>query len=312
MFTGKLKITAGISIAIIVIGIIVSAVFGGLNLGIDFTGGSLVVVDMKGEYDVDVIRDVLTNNGVQDAPIVKAGDGYTQAQIRLQDGGDDEQIAAVAEAITADINATYPEAELISIDRVGGVTSTEMVRNALLAVVVACVLMLVYIWIRFELYSGIAAVIALVQDVMIMLSFVAIFQLQVNSGFIAACLTIVGYSINNTIVVFDRIRDNRKVLEGKKYSKYQIADISVKETLTRTLNTSVTTLIMIVCLYIFGVDSIKEFALPIIVGLLAGTYSSIFLSAPIWALIANKFENRSKQGGKKKKKSSTKNKTAKA
>jgi len=137
--------------------------------------------------------------------------------------------------------------------------------------------------------------------------------LQINSGFIAACLTIVGYSINNTIVVFDRIRDNRKTLKAKHLSNNQLADMSIKETLSRTINTSVTTLIMIVCLYIFGVDSIKEFSLPIIVGLIAGTYSSIFLSAPIWARFMDRAEKnkkantvKSKKGGKPNKKKAVK------
>ncbi len=312
MFTSKLKITAGISIAIIVIGVICAAVMGGLNLGIDFTGGSLMTIDIKAEYDTNVIKDALAKNGVAESPVVKAGDGYTQAQIRIRDVGDDETTTTLTDTIMADVRQTYPDAEMVSVDRVGGVTSSELVRNALLAVVVACVLMLVYIWIRFELYSGIAAVITLAQDVLVMIAFVCIFRIQINSGFIAACLTIVGYSINNTIVIFDRIRDNKKQLGLKKLTKDQLANISIKETLTRTVNTSVTTLIMIVCLYIFGVDSIKEFSLPIIVGLLAGTYSSIFLSAPIWAKLSSRYERKGKQTDQKKRKNTTKKKTAKA
>lgn len=292
MFTGKVKITFGISLAIIIIGIICMIAFGGLNLGLDFTGGSITTIDIKTEFDTSVIRDVLAEHDAADAPIVKAGDNYTEAVIRMRDIDDDELQATMTESILEGIHETYPEAELVTVDRVGGVASADLVRNAFLAVVVACALMLVYIWIRFELYSGIAAVIALANDVLIMISVVAMLQIQVNSGFIAACLTIVGYSINNTIVIFDRIRDNKKVLKSKHLTHNELADISIKETLTRTINTSVTTLIMIVCLYIFGVESIKEFSLPIIVGLLAGTYSAIFLSGPIWAILANRMDKK--------------------
>jgi preprotein translocase subunit SecF len=294
MFTNKLKITAGISITVIFIGLIFGIIFGGLNMGIDFTGGSLMTVDIKKEYDTETIRDVLVRSDAADAPIVKAGENYTQAQIRLQNNENEEGVAVITEGIIAGIQETYPDAELVGIERVGGVTSAELVRNAILAVVVACVAMLIYIWYRFELYSGISAVIALIQDVLIMIAFMCIARIQVNSGFIAACLTIVGYSINNTIVIFDRIRDNKKILGLKKYSRNQLANISIKETLTRTINTSATTLIMIVALYIFGVDSIKDFSLPIIIGLLAGTYSSVFLSAPIWAKLADRADDRKK------------------
>lgn len=312
MFTQKLKITAAIPIIILIVGLICGIVNGGLNLGIDFTGGSLTAIDIKTEYDTDIIRDVLAQNGAADAPIVKSGENFTEAVIRMQDVGDDELQATITEQIMDGIHQTYTEAELISIDRVGAVTSSDLVRDAILAVVIACGLMLVYIWIRFELFSGIAAVIALAHDVFIMIAVVAITQMQINSGFIAACLTIVGYSINNTIVIFDRIRDNLKSVAGKKMTRDQIANLSIKETLRRTINTSVTTIIMIACLYIFGVDSIKEFSLPIIVGLIAGTYSSIFLSAPIWARLGDFYEKHSKKEKSKKISSAQKKKTAKA
>lgn len=296
MFTKYLKVTGTISIIIIAVGIIVGSAMGGLNLGIDFTGGSLTVVDMKAEFDADYVRQALETIGQADAPVVKSGDDQQEAQIRMQDIDDDAMQADVTEQLLTELQSEYPDAEVVSVDRVGGVTSGEMVAGAIWAVVIACGLMLIYIWIRFELFSGIAAVICLAQDVFVMISFVSLFRLPINSGFIAGCLTIIGYSINNTIVIFDRIRDNQKTL-GKKYSRDEIANRSVKETLTRTINTTVTTLIMIVCLYIFGVTSIREFSLPIIIGLLAGTYSSIFLSAPIWARLGDHF-SRKKTGQK--------------
>lgn len=296
-FTSKFKIFFTISLIIIALGVIMGFVQGGLNLGIDFTGGSLTTIDIHESYDDAVIDETLESFGITDAPHVKSGE--TGIIIRMQDmGGDEEQTQLIGD-IVEKLQETYPEAKLEGVDRVGGVASAELVRNALLAVVVACGLMLIYIWIRFELFSGIAAVIALVHDVLIMIAIVSIFNIPINSGFIAACLTIIGYSINNTIVIFDRIRDNRKLMSRKDFTNADITNKSISQTLSRTINTSVTTLIMIVCLYIFGVDSIKEFSLPIIVGLLAGTYSSVFLSGPIWSLMLTRSEKNKPVGGKK-------------
>ncbi|MGI6154210.1 MAG: protein translocase subunit SecF, partial [Christensenellaceae bacterium] len=167
-FVGKFKVFIAISIAIIVVGVIFGAVNGGLNLGIDFSGGSITTIEVGQEYDVEVINDALVAHSVTDAPVVKSGDGYTQAIIRMQDLGGDQEQTEIIGKVLASIQETYPNAEIDAVDRVGGVASAELVRNALLAVIVACILMLIYIWIRFELFSGIAAVVALVHDVLIM------------------------------------------------------------------------------------------------------------------------------------------------
>lgn len=310
MITKHFKKFLIIPIIIIVLGIIFGVINGSLNLGIDFTGGSIVSVDFKGDFDTDVVQKALDNNGMGDSPIVKAGEGYTQAEIRMRTLDTDELQSTTNDAILSDIRQTYPDAEIVSVDKVGGVASAELVRNAFLAVAIACGLMLIYIWVRFQLYNGISAVIMLIHDVGIMIAIMCILQIQINSAFIAACLTIIGYSINNTIVVFDRVRDNLKVMGTKRFTRAEIADTSIKETLTRTINTSVTTLIMIVCLYIFGVPTIKEFSFPIIVGLLAGVYSSVVLAAPMWAVLADHFDKKKKQGVKAKAK--PKKKAAKA
>jgi preprotein translocase subunit SecF len=168
------------------------------------------------------------------------------------------------------------------------VTSGEIITKAFLSVVLAAVLMLVYITIRFELFSGIAAVTALIHDVLIMTAVVCIARVQINSSYIAACLTIVGYSINDTIVLFDRIRENNKQFSIKTMTRADVADISIRQTLSRTINTSVTTLVTILALYVFGVASIREFALPLIVGLISGTYSSIFIASPVWVALMQK------------------------
>lgn len=316
MFTKNFKWFVLIPIAIIIVGILFGALNGGLNLGVDFTGGNITTIEFGGEFDTDVVKQALDDNGMGDSPIVQTGDNYTQAQIRMRLMADETQQADVNSAIIAQIQQTYPDATIASVDRVGGVTSSELIRNAFLAVAIACGLMLIYIWIRFELFNGISAVITLAHDVVIMIAIVCILRIQINSAFIAACLTIIGYSINNTIVVFDRVRDNLKTMGLKQHTRSEIANKSIKETLTRTINTSVTTLIMILALYIFGVETIKEFAFPIIVGLLAGVYSSVLISAPLWALMADKFDKKKqkqgKNGAKKKTQKKTNKKTVKA
>jgi len=159
----------------------------------------------------------------------------------------------------------------------------EMWWSAAKAIVIAVVLMLAYIWFRFELYSGISAILALCHDVIIIIAFYAIFQFPVNSTFIAAILTILGYSINATIVVFDRIRENKKIMRQQKFG--DVVNKSVWQTLDRSINTSATTLITLVCLYILGVTSIKQFILPLVIGVICGTFSSVFIAGQFWVLL---------------------------
>lgn len=146
--------------------------------------------------------------------------------------------------------------------------------------------MLIYVSFRFEFSYGIASIIALVHDVIILICAYAVFRVPVNSPFVAAVLTVVGYSINDTIVVFDRIRENMK--HAKKNDYASIANQSISQTISRSINTSLTTLVAIISLYVIGVEAIKDFTLPLIVGMAAGTYSSIFIASPAWVLIKQK------------------------
>ena len=283
-FTKQFKFTALISVVIIIAGLIVGLV-SGVNIGVDFSGGTLFTIDMGAEYDVADVNAALSAAGIENATVMKSGTSgtdRTQAVIRVKAFADDVAENEARSVVMEELQKTYPEAEVANIDRVGAVASAELIKNALMSVAIAAVLILIYIWIRFDLMSGISAVIMLIHDVLIMISFTIILQIQVNSPFVAAVLTIVGYSINNTIVIFDRVRENGKFGGKRAVLTDDLVDNSIRETLTRTINTSLTTLITIVVLYIMGVDSIKEFCLPIIVGLLAGTYSSVLLAAPFW------------------------------
>jgi preprotein translocase subunit SecF len=202
----------------------------------------------------------------------------------------------VTEEVKAEIVATLSilENQVQDSQRIGPSATAALVLNALLAVLFATILILIYIAFRFELLSGLSAIIALFHDVLIMLALVAIFRLQINGAFVAALITIIGYSINDTIVVFDRIRENRQKESYKEKTNADIVNISIRETMFRTLNTSVTTLLVITVLAVFSVPAIREFAIPIIFGLISGTYSSIFIAAPIWAVVSDKTKPRNK------------------
>ena len=286
-FMNKSKYFMTLSGGILLVAIIIGLIMGGLNLGIDFTGGSILTVEMGEDFDVQDVKDALSANGIDPATaqIVKGGEMDTQAVIRMPELAEGESDAQLREAVRTTLSETYPAASVGEIESVGGVTTNEIIRNAFLSIIIASALMMIYIWIRFELFSGIAAVTALIHDVLIMTAVICIMRVQINSSYIAACLTIVGYSVNDTIVLFDRIRENNKRFSIKSKTRAEVADISIRETLSRTINTSVTTLITILSLYIFGVVSIKEFALPLIVGLISGTYSSIFIASPVWVAL---------------------------
>ncbi len=285
------KYTSLFMLAIVIVAIIVGIANNGLNLGIDFTGGSILTVDMGAEYDTEDVAAALKANGVDPANVQIVRSENTKAIIRMQLLSESSDEIVVRESIIANLKEKYPNVKSGEIESVGGATTKEIVANAFLSILVASALMLIYIWIRFELLSGIAAVIALLHDVLIMTAVVCIARIQINSSYIAACLTIVGYSINDTIVIFDRIRENNKKFASSK-SHRDIANLSIRETLSRTINTSLTTIIMVVAIYVFGVQSIKEFALPLIAGLIAGTYSSIFVATALWVNLLEHSKNR--------------------
>ena len=289
----RLKPCAAVSIAIMVIALVMTFMGQGMNLGIDFTGGTIMTYNMGGEFDVAVVESALSACGIADAQIAKTGDEGTQVQIRIKDS---ENTDDLRDTLEAELAKTYPAITYVDITRVGAVAGSELISNAVKSVSIAAVLMLLYIAIRFDFYSGLAAVIGLVHDVAIMLSAVVILHsfIRVETTFIAALLTIVGYSINNTIIIFDRIRENNRKAGVRALSKDQIVNLSVTECLPRTLNTTITTLLTIVTLYVLGVDSIKQFALPLIVGIVAGTYSANMINGYVWAFLMDLRSKRKK------------------
>ncbi len=279
--TSKSKIFFTISIVLIVISI-ASLCFRGLNFGIDFTGGTTIQFDLgKTKYSADVentIRDIVkTTVKKNDITVQKTGDtGVSIKTVELTNEESDKLIEAVKKEFKLE------QKQVLANDKVSGSVSGRLITDSLKAIALAIVLMLLYITWRFDFRSGTSAVLALAHDVIIMLGFYSIFQFTVSTSFIAAILTIVGYSINATIIVFDRVRENLRFAK-KNTTNNDIADGAITNSYYRAINSSITTLLTIGVLYVMGVDSIKEFALPIIVGIVAGTYSSLFIAAPFWA-----------------------------
>ena len=281
-----------ISGAIILVAVLLTIFGHGINLGIDFAGGLSMQYDMKAPVTSANVSAVLDGMGITSSTVTVQGRNDNEVNIRIKDVSKDD-IQKVQADFEEKIKKDYPEAVSVGdVNYVGPVAGATLVKNAVISVLLAAALMLIYIAIRFDLNSGLAAVFGLLHDVLIMLSFMVIFRsvIQMNSSFIAAALTIVGYSINNTIVIFDRIRENAKKMPT--VAREEVTNISIKESLGRTICTTVTTLITIVALCILGVASIREFALPIIVGILSGVYSANMINGYVWAFLEEKRRSR--------------------
>ena len=290
------KICLMISCGIMVLAILLSLFGLGINLGLDFTGGLSMQYSLGQNAAQSDVEDVLNAMGVSDYTVTVQGANHDEVNIRLATI-DEDGVQAVQEGFEAGIAEKYPDTVGIGdVNYVGPVAGATLLKNAFMSVLIASVLMLIYIAFRFDFNSGVAAVLGLIHDVLMMLAFMVILRafVQMNSSFIAAMLTIVGYSINNTIVIFDRIRENARKMPGT-LPREEVVNKSIKECLGRTINTTLTTLITIVALYVLGVASIKEFALPIIIGIVSGVYSANMINGYVWAFLE---ERKRKNGGK--------------
>jgi preprotein translocase subunit SecF len=270
----KTKIWFSISIIIILIGMGFMATKG-LNFGIDFKGGTVVTIDMRtSDFNKQDIEDIFRK---QDSGAVANTVDTTSVEVK-GNGLDADKIDAAFKEVMEKykIDETAKSEEMMS-----AAIGKETTNKGLLALSVATIGILIYVAIRFEVKFGVAAIVALLHDVLVTLSVYAIFDVPVNSAFIAAMLTIVGYSINDTIVIFDRIRENAKKM--RKSDAVDIANISVTETMSRSINTTLTTIIAITSVHVF-VPSVRDFTFPIIIGIISGAYSSIFIASPLWVL----------------------------
>ncbi|HEY8390887.1 MAG TPA: protein translocase subunit SecF [Clostridia bacterium] len=298
----------------------------GLNLGIDFEGGYSIEIKYggtlnKGNYDekLAVVERVVENLKDEDGKPygLKVARAQMQGEsdeasilIRFKAIGDEDFMEKVTDDLKTALIAELKDSEAPYVGTVkdssaiSQTVSGELLFAAIAAIYLSLLFMLVYITIRFEFKSGIAAVVALAHDVLIVVSFMVFSRIEVNSTFIAAIITLIGYSINNTVIIFDRVRENLKNPNNAELSYAKIANKSVKESFWRTFNSSLTTLFIITILAIIGVPSIREFALPIIVGLVSGIYSSLCLAPSVWTLLQSK-KKRAKGDQKEEKQSET-------
>ena len=283
-----------------------------MNFGVEFSGGTRVEIeyDSVAKEDLDTaVKNYFTAAGyeVDGEPQTSSANGVEYRTYRLKNEIKDDAKATFDDnaktALEEALVANHPNVEVeVTSHSIGNEVKNRIVRNAIIAVAVAVVVILAYIAIRFNLLAGVSAVIALLHDVLIMFALTTLFQIPVNMTFIAAVITIIGYSINATIVVFDRVREDIVLPSNLEKTDAEIAESAVKSTMSRSILTTLTTLVMIVCLAIFGNASIRDFAFPIIFGLVAGLYSSVLLSASTWVNLRKLFKQENKKPVKKIKK----------
>ena len=297
-FVSKKAIFMTISVAIIVAGFITMGVFKakdgrGLNYSLEFLGGTSTTVDFNETYTLDqlddkVVPEIADTLGVSEGTIqTTTVDGSNQAIFKTRTLTLEER-TSLNEMLESKFNVTE---ESITSQSIGSTISGEMRSQSTIAVIVAVLCMLVYIWFRFkDLRFASSAIIALIHDVLIVLALYAFARISVGAAFIACMLTVIGYSVNDTIVVFDRIRENHKAIKSETAENLaELCNSSLAQTLSRSISTSITTAIMVLMLLILGVSSIREFALPLLAGVIAGTYSSIFIATQLWYIFKLKF-----------------------
>ncbi|MCD6337197.1 MAG: protein translocase subunit SecF [Candidatus Marinimicrobia bacterium] len=285
--TGKRKIAFTISIVIIIAGI-VSLIFQGLNYGVDFAGGAKMQIVFKESISAEDLRSLFTEKDLGNPEIKSSGTDEYMITINANEAENSDDL--IKEALTG-VDYT-----ILQIDKVGPKMGHEMRNNSYKAVGIALLLILIYITVRFEFKFAIGAVVALLHDILITLAFFSFFQWEFSLPVLAAFLTIVGYSLNDTIVVYDRIRENIKIHKGKPL--LEVINLSINQSLSRTIITSLTTFVVVLILAIFGGQVLFGFSIAIVVGVIVGTYSSMFVAAPILIAWEHRFKE---EKGKNKK-----------
>ncbi|MDJ0822571.1 MAG: protein translocase subunit SecF [Paracoccaceae bacterium] len=281
-FFSRSKLWLGISALMMVVAF-VSFILQGLNFGIDFRGGTTIRTETAQPVDVGAYRDALAALELGDTTISEVfdptfGPDQNVAMIRIQAQEGEEAVStAVVEAAFGALQQVAPDIKFVSVESVGPKVSGELIQTAAIAVLLAIGAVLVYIWLRFEWQFALGAVVALVHDVLLTIGIFSELQIKFDLAIIAALLTIVGYSLNDTVVVFDRVREN--LIKYKKKDLKEVLNISINETLSRTFMTSVTTLLALIALFVLGGDVIRGFVFAMIWGVIIGTYSSIFVAS---------------------------------
>ncbi|MEM9232430.1 MAG: protein translocase subunit SecF [Pseudomonadota bacterium] len=283
-FFSRWKLWLGISGALMVIAFI-SFILQGLNFGIDFRGGTTIRTESAQPVDVGLYRDAIAPLELGDVSITEVfdptfGPDENVAMIRIQaQEGAEAVTSQMIEDVRAALQSVVPDIQFESVESVGPKVSGELIQTAIIAVILAIGAVLIYIWLRFEWQFALGAVAALVHDVILTIGIFSELQIRFDLAIIAALLTIVGYSLNDTVVVFDRVRENLR--KYKKKPLAEVLNISINETLSRTVMTSVTTLLALGALYVLGGDVIRGFVFAMIWGVIVGTYSSVFVASSV-------------------------------
>lgn len=256
---------------------------GFFNYDIQFTGGTSIEINLEdasvtNEQIAQIFKDIAE---VENPQIQRIGEGNS---VIIKTKSLD---ADVRSSLVENISSTYSiDKSNFSIEDVSATISSEMKKTSLISITIACIAILIYISLRFRDFKfGASSIIALLNDALIVIVFYGAFRIPLNNTFIASLLTILGYSINSSIVIFDRVRENKN--KNRTLSNQELVNKSVKQTLKRSIFTSLTTFFTVLCLYIFGVESVKIFALPVMIGIICGTYSSIFIAGPVWYILSN-------------------------
>lgn len=282
------KLWFAISLLIIIPGIFCMFTKG-FNFGIDFTGGTIIEMEFQQEVTLPQVRDVLREYNLDNATIQLSGDvsnveASKDVMIRTMDLEENDR-----KAVMASLKDEIGDYTVLREEKVGATIGGELITDALMATVISWILIILYVSYRFEWRFGVAAILTLIHDVLIVLSVFSFLQKQVDSSFVAAILTIIGYSINDTIVIFDRIRENQRLHFKRGGDLNELANRSIYQTLTRSLYKVFTVLFTTFALYFFGGDTTKDFSFALLIGFFSGSYSSIFVASPLWVVLKNKF-----------------------
>lgn len=281
-FIAQRKIWYIISLLLFIPGI-VSLFINGLNLGIDFTGGNLIQLKFEQNVNSQQIRSVLEEFDLAGSAVQESGNNSYLIRTKTISQQEENKIMDA-------FRGKLGKLEILRNEKVGPVIGKELTLNAIYALIFASILMVIYITVRFEFLFGIAAIVALLHDVFITIGVFSIFQIEVDSSFVAAILTIIGYSINDTIVIFDRIRENLRIT--KKVPLDELIDNSIKQSMARSINTVLAVMFVLFALLLVGGETTRIFSLALLVGVASGAYSSIFNASPIWYDLKRIFDSK--------------------
>ena len=284
-FISKSKFTLFISLGIIIMGI-GALIFRGPNLSIDFVGGTIIQVSSSEQAEINIIRDLLNSTVLENSEITEITGLSLNQQFRIKTNIKIENTTEISNIIMSTLKDFNPE--IRAIESVGPKVGKELQFQAIYAIGLALIMLMIYIGFRFDQFYAMGSVVAVIHDILITLGIFSLLNLEINLSIVAAFLTIVGYSLNDTIVIFDRFRENSQ--KDLKISLIDLANLSLNQTLSRTIITSLTTLMVVTILFFVGGEAIKYFAFALIIGVIVGTYSSMFIASPFLLYFKSKIK----------------------